>query len=133
MDSREQREIAKKKAGIQIFCAFYSNMIIPSYFVFRYCYLEYLDKSPNDKIVLTQGTIFKSTSEQQIHSSSIIQFGQKKGLFSGLNGNPPPLSETISEYITFTKSQIKNLQVEIGEDIVTFGLDDTRSKDDNNR
>ena len=61
------------------------------------------------------------------HVSSIIRLGQKKGFFSSLNGNAPPSNESISEYVTILKSQIKDLQVEVGEDIVKYGSEESKS------
>ncbi|KAI8141634.1 P-loop containing nucleoside triphosphate hydrolase protein [Fennellomyces sp. T-0311] len=88
---------------------------------------DWLERNPNDKVVLTQGSIYTTTMGSEERISTIIQFGQKKGLFSGLNGNAPPPSESISEYVVVSKSQIKGMQIEVGEDVVKYGAEESKS------
>ncbi|KAG0174872.1 Peroxisome biosynthesis protein pex1 [Apophysomyces sp. BC1034] len=76
----------------------------------------WLTATTTDQIILTQGTVISlTTGEEEIQG--MIQFGQKKGMFSSLT-NAPATSETATEqYIVLAPSQVKGIQIEIGEEI----------------
>ncbi|KAI8084697.1 P-loop containing nucleoside triphosphate hydrolase protein [Halteromyces radiatus] len=65
-----------------------------------------------DSIALTQGLVV-SLSE----GKGLIQFGQKKRLFGVLGNGSSPSDHSTELYTTLSSTQVKDLQIDIGEDI----------------
>lgn len=79
--------------------------------------LGWLASEEADEVLLTRhSTVTFNVGEELVQC--LVQFGQKKGLFSSLNGaQQPPQDLTAEQYVVVSSSQVKGLQVEIGEDI----------------
>ncbi|KAI8330998.1 P-loop containing nucleoside triphosphate hydrolase protein [Chlamydoabsidia padenii] len=68
-----------------------------------------------DTIVLTQGLVVSVGEEK-----GLLQFGQKKRLFGALTGGSSFQPDNSAEqYATLSLSQVKDLQITLGEDLVT--------------
>lgn len=81
-----------------------------------FCPIEFLSSCPSEEIVLTQGSMILLGPDK---TSTLIQFGQKKGIFSALNGRSD-FTTTVQDTEQFTvlhRAQVRNLQIEVGEDL----------------
>ncbi|KAI9306558.1 P-loop containing nucleoside triphosphate hydrolase protein [Cunninghamella echinulata] len=81
-----------------------------------------LTDSSKDTIVLTNGLVLAIGEEK-----GLIQFGQKKRLFGTFSNGSNQSDTTGEQYAVLTKSQIKDLQIDIGEDIIKSD-DTTKTK-----
>lgn len=75
--------------------------------------LELLSDASKDSIVLTNNLLLSIGEEK-----GLIQFGQKKRLFGTFSNGSNQAESTGEQYAVLTKSQIKDLQIDIGEDII---------------
>ncbi|KAI8379654.1 P-loop containing nucleoside triphosphate hydrolase protein [Radiomyces spectabilis] len=77
---------------------------------------EWLSSVPHETLVLTQGITLTLPGDPQ--EQCLIQFGQKKGLFSSsTNNTAAPLEDLTEEYAVMSVAQWKKLALDIGEDI----------------
>ncbi|KAI9322670.1 P-loop containing nucleoside triphosphate hydrolase protein, partial [Dichotomocladium elegans] len=81
--------------------------------------------SASEKLIINNGSIYQLSPSSLESSKFLIQFGQKKGLFSGLNGNVPRPDSGAEQYTIIKKSQLKDLQIEVGEDALHQVSEDT--------
>ncbi|CAO3600371.1 unnamed protein product [Absidia cylindrospora] len=67
-----------------------------------------------DTVVVTQGLVVTVGDE-----SGLLQFGQKKRLFGVLpNGSTSQIDHFAEQYATLSLSQVKDIQIEFGEEII---------------
>ncbi|KAF7730872.1 Peroxisome biosynthesis protein pex1 [Apophysomyces ossiformis] len=85
----------------------------------------WLQFTDTDQVTLTQGLVISLGTEKG-EIQGMIQLGQKKGIFAALANGPVAQSESTAEqYIVLNPSQLKSVQLQIGEDIQK---EDTKSK-----
>lgn len=90
-------------------------------------FIEFLSLGNQEEIVITQGTM-TLLGEDKV--CVLVQFGQKKGLFSALNGvpNSPLIPQDTEQYTILHHSQLKNLHVQMGEDLPKLIQDEAPKK-----
>lgn len=89
-----------------------------------------------EKIPMTHGTLFSVPSKDGEDIQFLVQLGQKKGLFSSFNNATAAAAQqdpTLEQFTVITKSQIKGLQLEIGEEVLKQQVNEEPTKGRNTK
>lgn len=98
--------------------------------------IDWLSFMTPEKIPMTHGTLFSVPSKDGEDIQFLVQLGQKKGLFSSFNNATAAAAQqdpTLEQFTVITKSQIKGLQLEIGEEVLKQQVNEEPTKGRNTK
>lgn len=98
--------------------------------------IDWLSFMTPEKIPVTHGTLFSVPSKDGEDTQFLVQLGQKKGLFSSFNNATAAAAQqdpTLEQFTVITKSQIKGLQLEIGEEVLKQQVNEEPTKGRNTK
>ncbi|KAJ8659027.1 hypothetical protein O0I10_005409 [Lichtheimia ornata] len=96
---------------------------------------DWLSFMTPEKIPMTHGSIFSIPSDSgEEDTQFVVQLGQKKGLFSSFNNATAAQQDpSLEQFTVIAKSQIKGLQLEIGEEVLKQQVNEEPTKGRNTK
>lgn len=97
--------------------------------------IDWLSFMTPEKIPMTHGSIFSIPSDSgEEDTQFVVQLGQKKGLFSSFNNATAAQQDpSLEQFTVIAKSQIKGLQLEIGEEVLKQQVNEEPTKGRNTK